>query len=95
MEYNVLRLYNELHKMKKELLTKQLDGKKMSDTVAVMINEEISDIEQAINKIDSGTFGRCETSNELIPFEILSIIPTIRTKKDVEVIRKHFKKSLN
>ncbi|WP_099363075.1 TraR/DksA C4-type zinc finger protein [Fredinandcohnia onubensis] len=43
------------------------------------IKEDLSDVERAINKINSGTFGICEETGAEIPIEKLRILPTART----------------
>ncbi len=43
------------------------------------IKEDLSDVERALNKINSGTFGICEETGAEIPFEKLRILPTART----------------
>jgi DnaK suppressor protein len=43
------------------------------------IKEDLSDVERALNKINSGTFGICEETGAEIPIEKLRILPTART----------------
>jgi len=42
------------------------------------IKEDLSDVERALNKINSGTFGICEETGAEIPIEKLRILPTAR-----------------
>ncbi|TVP84159.1 MAG: molecular chaperone DnaK [Alkalicoccus sp.] len=41
--------------------------------------DELHDVEEALAKIEEGTYGICEVSGEEIPFERLEAVPTART----------------
>ncbi|PTL40311.1 TraR/DksA C4-type zinc finger protein [Alkalicoccus saliphilus] len=44
--------------------------------------DELYDVEEALAKIEEGTYGICEVSGEEIPFERLEAVPTARTTVD-------------
>ncbi len=66
----------------------KLETNEVSAFVKPYVIEEINDIESAINKIKTGTFGMCEISGELIPGEILELIPTIKTIQEIKSMDK-------
>ncbi|MFT4413489.1 TraR/DksA C4-type zinc finger protein [Fredinandcohnia humi] len=43
------------------------------------IKEDLRDVERALNKMKEGTYGICEETGEVIPYEKLRILPTART----------------
>jgi RNA polymerase-binding transcription factor DksA len=90
MEADYRKLYTELRKTKQEL-QERLNS---HVTIEPFIKEEIQDIEIAMNKILTGSYGRCEQSGELIPKEILDLIPTIKSLKDMESIGHFFRKPI-
>lgn len=93
MAANHEKLYSELRKTKEELLDKLVTNE-VSAFVKPYIIEEINDIETAINKIKTGTFGMCEISGELIPGEILELIPTIKTIQEIKSMDKYYRKPM-
>lgn len=46
--------------------------------VREMLDDRIDAIDEALNKIDEGTFGECEECDEDIPLEILKVNPESR-----------------
>lgn len=46
------------------------------------MEEELSDIEVALQKIENGTYGTCEVTGQQIPQERLDVLPTARTIKE-------------
>ena len=93
MEANVKRLYSELRRTKEELV-ERLDDHLCSPKVQLLIQDELQDVDDAISKITAGTYGTCELSGELIPFEILEAIPTIKSIREVENIGLFCRKSI-
>lgn len=85
MEARDVKLYRELRKTRTELMF-QLSKKDSSPLVRPYIEEELRDINIAIDKMENGTFGRCEISGELLPYELLEMIPTLKTKSDCKLI---------
>ena len=43
------------------------------------IEGELKDIETALQKLEKGTFGTCEISGELIPEDLLTMVPTFKS----------------
>lgn len=65
-----------------------------NSTLMYHIKEELQDVERALFKIKNGTYGVCEETKEVIPFEKLRIIPTARTVYDFFFQELYEKKSL-
>mgnify|MGYP000980178435 CR=1 FL=1 len=84
-------LYSELRNTKKELIGR-LSEKELSAAIESIIIEEIKDIESAIQKMNTGIYGKCEISGELIPLEVLHVMPTIKTMDDIEDLGPYFRK---
>lgn len=92
MDLNTNEIYSDLRKTKAELL-QRMNNSNCSPLVKPYIEEDLKDIETAIKKIEKGTFGTCEISGELMPMELLQIIPTLKSIDDCKtvsyVISKH------
>ncbi|MFS0823683.1 TraR/DksA C4-type zinc finger protein [Bacillus sp. 1P02SD] len=84
----------ELELTKKELLSRLrqstqyevsqefLFQNQQSEKEKIIINhikEDLYDVERALNKMNSGSFGICEETGAEIPIEKLRILPTART----------------
>jgi hypothetical protein len=93
MEHQLYEIYSELRKTKKELEEKYR-RKDVNPLIKEFIQDEIDDIEHALNKMESGEFGKCEFSGELIPFHYLAVIPTLRSIQDVKSIERFYKKTI-
>jgi len=85
MDLNTDEIYSNLRKTKNELL-KRISNENGSPLVRPYIEAELTDIETAIKKIENGTFGTCELSGELMPRELLHIIPTLKTIEDCKTV---------
>ena len=83
MEAKVKKLYSELRRTKEELV-ERLENRACSSKIQLFIKDELQDVEWAMGKISAGTYGTCEVSGELIPFEILEAIPTIKSISEIE-----------
>ncbi|NMD69430.1 hypothetical protein HHO41_03950 [Bacillus sp. DNRA2] len=94
MEANMAQLYSELRKTSDELLTR-MTSQNGSPQIQAILKEELADIETAMNKIKTGEFGKCEISGEMIPLEVLRMMPTIKTIKDIDSINSFFRKPFN
>ncbi|UQD51639.1 hypothetical protein C0971_06040 [Bacillus methanolicus] len=92
MENQHNEIYSELRKMKAELEEKS-KRKISNELIKEFIQEEIQDIEYTLKKIETGEFGKCEISGELIPFHYLTSIPTLRSAKDIKKVERFYKKS--
>ncbi|MFE8699001.1 hypothetical protein ACFYKX_00050 [Cytobacillus sp. FJAT-54145] len=93
MDANQEKLYLELRKTRKEIVERLEEGQG-SDLIKPMLKEELRDIEIALEKIQNGEFGRCEFSGELIPENLLMMVPTIKTMKDCKNIDRFFCKPI-
>ena len=86
-------LYSELRKTRMELI-ERLEDNNSSSSIKPIIKAELLDVEDTLNKIELGLFGRCEISGELIPDELLSMVPTIKSLDDYEKIDSYFRKGI-
>ena len=86
MDLNANPLYSELRSTKKELMEK-LESGNCSSLVKPFIEEELKDVEKALQKFETGTFGTCEMSGELLPEKILSIVPTLTSLEDCKTLQ--------
>lgn len=93
MEATIETLYSELRNTRKELLEK-LQDENASTLIRPIIEDELKDILAAIEKIENGTYGRCEISGELIPYEILISLPTAKTLDDFHYLKTFYRKPL-
>ncbi|QED47469.1 hypothetical protein [Cytobacillus dafuensis] len=93
MDAKAEALYSELRKIRQELI-ERLEYKDASSLIRPIIQEELSDIEDTLNKIEMGLYGKCEISGELIPEELLEMVPTIKTLDDCFKIDGYFRKAL-
>ncbi|MGP7817583.1 hypothetical protein [Niallia sp. 01092] len=93
MNKNLEKLYTELRMTQIELIT-TLRVKRESK-INHYIEAELYDVEESMKRLESGNFGTCEISGELIPEDILAIIPTIKSKKDVQEMQSYYRKSLH
>ncbi|MEH7122935.1 hypothetical protein V7122_14970 [Bacillus sp. JJ1532] len=86
-------LYSELRKTRMELM-ERLEDNNSSSLIKPIIKAELLDVEDTLNKIELGLFGRCEISGELIPEELLTMVPTIKSLDDYEKIDCYFRKGI-
>jgi RNA polymerase-binding transcription factor DksA len=93
MEAQDQELYSELRKMRKELQESLYNGK-CSNLIRPIIEDELKDIEETIERMEAGKFGLCEISGELIPDELLIMVPTLKSLDDVDKISKYFCKPI-
>lgn len=93
MEAQEKELYSELRKMRKELKDSLHNGK-CSSLIRPIIEDELKDIEETIERMEEGKFGLCEISGELIPDELLLMVPTLKSLDDVDNISKYFCKPI-
>ncbi|UPM53124.1 TraR/DksA family transcriptional regulator [Gottfriedia acidiceleris] len=54
------------------------------------MQNDLYDIEIALQKIDHGLFGYCEVTGQAIPIEKLKVLPTGRTLEDFSFVRNHY-----
>ncbi|MBB6443765.1 hypothetical protein [Bacillus benzoevorans] len=92
MDMNTNEIYSELRKTKQELL-QRLEDHNGSPLVKPYILGELKDIESALNKLEKGTFGTCEISGEILPQDLLALIPILKSVEDCQTIRYFFRKT--
>ncbi|WP_318504878.1 hypothetical protein [Bacillus sp. T3] len=90
---DLAKLYTELRKSSKELQNR-LNVNTGSPTLQSLIMEEIQDVENAIQKITLGNYGKCEISGEQIPFDFLKVMPTIKTMEDIDGLHHFYRKPI-
>ncbi|GLB61249.1 hypothetical protein [Cytobacillus sp. NCCP-133] len=86
-------LYSELRNTRQEILERLMEGNS-SALIKPLLLEELQDIEQTLNKIERGDFGKCEISGELLPEDLLQMIPTLKTMEDCSKLGKYYRKSI-
>jgi len=87
------KLFLELRQTKEEIQY-SLSNKLRQDWLTTVLEEELADINTAIQKLENGKFGQCEISGEFLPADLLNMIPTLKTQKDSEYLESYFKKSI-
>ncbi|MFL6560711.1 MAG: hypothetical protein ACJ8MO_31930 [Bacillus sp. (in: firmicutes)] len=87
------KLFLELRQTKDEIEF-SLSTKRKQDWFTAVLQEELSDINTAIQKLENGKFGECEISGEFLPEDLLNMIPTLKSQKDSEYLESYFKKPI-
>ncbi|MCM3569136.1 hypothetical protein [Neobacillus mesonae] len=87
------KMFLELRQTKLEL-EQSLKKKDKSDWLAVILKAELEDVDNALAKIENGKYGQCEMSGELLPEDLLHMIPTVKTLKDSENVETFYKKPI-
>lgn len=90
MEINTNKIYSELRQTKHELL-ERLEN--CSALVKPYIISELKDIDNALKKLETGSFGTCEISGELLPQDLLAMVPTLKSIDDCKMISYFIRKS--
>ncbi|CAI9386183.1 hypothetical protein BACSP_01519 [Bacillus sp. T2.9-1] len=93
MNSTIEKLYTELRITQIELATTL--RVKRDSKINKYIEEELKDVEETMQKLENGNFGMCEMSGELLPVDLLEMIPTIRTKEDINSIQAYYRKSIH
>ncbi|MDR6124255.1 RNA polymerase-binding transcription factor DksA [Bacillus sp. SLBN-46] len=88
------KLFLELRQTRKEI-EHSLRNKKRQEWLTSILEEELADINTAIHKFEAGNFGHCEISGELIPDDLLSMIPTLKSLEDSHYLQTYYKKSIS
>lgn len=91
---DLAKLYTEL-RISSEELQERLNVNIGSTALQSLIIEEIQDIENAMQKIALGNYGKCEISGEQIPCDFLKVMPTIKTMEDIDGIHHFYRKPLS
>ncbi|WP_338469889.1 hypothetical protein R4Z10_13855 [Niallia sp. XMNu-256] len=84
MDQQYIEIYSELRKTRQELIEKIHS---CSPIVKPFIEEELQDVETALMKLEKGTYGTCEISGELIPSELLLVVPTLKSMEDCKTLQ--------
>nr|WP_295973956.1 hypothetical protein [uncultured Bacillus sp.] len=92
MDLNTNEIYSELRKTKQELL-ERLENDCSSPLIKPYLLGELQDIDRALEKLERGTFGTCEISGELLPADVLLMIPTLKSMDDCKTIRYFLRKA--
>ena len=90
MDRNINEIYSELRKTKEELI-QRLENENCSQLVKPYIEGELDDIETALKKLESGTYGTCEISGEIMPEHLLSMVPTLKSIEDCKMMSYFFR----
>ncbi|MFE8695256.1 hypothetical protein ACFYKT_02665 [Cytobacillus sp. FJAT-53684] len=93
MDAKVEKLYSELRNTRQELVEKLMD-ENSSKLIRPFILDELFDIENTLQKIETGSFGKCEVSGELLPDDILAEVPTLKSLDDCSRLDYYYRKSL-
>src|SRR3954447_5310443 len=86
-------LFLELRKTQLEIL-RSLKNKQDNEWMVPILKDELADITTAIQKLQDGNFGHCETSGEPLPEDLLKIIPTIKSSKDSKNLENYYRKPI-
>ena len=87
-------LFWELRKTQLEIV-RSLRNKQKNEWIVTVLEDELADISTAIQKLEEGNFGQCETSGEPIPEYFLKIMTTIKTSRDSEILEHFYRKPIN
>lgn len=87
-------LYMELRQTEQEIRD-ALQKKTQAGWLKELLEKELTDIEKTINKFEIGNYGQCEISGELIPYDLLKVIPTLKSINEFQSIGSFYRKSLN
>jgi RNA polymerase-binding transcription factor DksA len=90
MDRNINEIYSELRKTKEELI-QRLENENCSLLARPYIEGELDDIETALKKLESGTYGTCEISGEIMPERLLSMVPTLKSIEDCKMMSYFFR----
>lgn len=91
MDAIVSMLYEELLQIEKESL-RSLEERNKNNWLCPILKEEIADIRDALHKIENGNFGKCDISGGLIPYQLLALIPTIKTINEFKSLELFYRK---
>ncbi|PKG25239.1 hypothetical protein [Niallia nealsonii] len=90
MNMKLEELYTELRMTQIELIT-TLRVKRASK-INQYIEAELKDVEESMKRLENGDFGTCEISGELIPEDILAMIPIVKSKQDIQQMQYFYRK---
>jgi RNA polymerase-binding transcription factor DksA len=85
------KLYEELRDIEREM-NGRLENDLVHFKIKKYVEDELKDIQSTLQKMENGEFGKCEMSGELIPFDLLYAVPTVKTFNDFNEMKSYFKK---
>jgi RNA polymerase-binding transcription factor DksA len=88
------KLFLELRQTQEEILM-SLKNKEKNDWIMEILEEELIDINAAIEKLENGSYGQCDDSGEPLPDHLLKIMPTIKSNKDRETMEYFYRKPIS
>ncbi|MGX6442018.1 hypothetical protein ACWM35_02135 [Neobacillus sp. K501] len=88
------KLFLELRQTQEEILT-SLKSKEKNEWIMTILEEELTDINAAIEKLENGCYGQCDDSGEPFPDYLLKIMPTIKSTKDRETMEHFYRKPIS
>lgn len=95
MEGNLDYIYKELRETRNELISYlNKNAAQSNEKIMPYIKAELKDIDDALKKIQYGEYGKCEFSGELLPYEILQIIPTVKSANETAHLERFCRKPL-
>jgi RNA polymerase-binding transcription factor DksA len=87
------QLFWELRKTQIEI-ERSLKNKHKNEWMVPLLKDELADIISAIQKLEDGNFGQCESSGEPLPEDLLRIMPTIKSSKDSDELETYYRKPI-
>lgn len=88
------KLFLELRQTQVEIV-QSLKNKEKNDWILAILEEELTDINAAIEKLENGSYGQCDYSGEPFPDHLLKIMPTIKSTKDRETMEHFYRKPIS
>lgn len=88
------KLFLELRQTQEEIV-QSLKNKEKNQWIMAILEEELIDINAAIEKIENGNYGQCDDSGEPFPDYLLKIMPTIKSIKDRETMEHFYRKPIS
>ncbi len=86
-------LLEELRQSEEEIL-QSLQKIDSNIQIKGILEDELADIRLALQKAANGNYGLCEISGEMIPADLLKLIPTIKTVNDVSNLESFYRKPI-
>lgn len=88
------KLFLELRQTQEEIV-QSLKRKDKQEWMKSILEDELKDIQSALSKLKSGSFGHCEFSGEPLPGDLLQLIPTMKSTKDTETLEHFYRKPID
>ncbi|OLS42033.1 hypothetical protein [Bacillus sp. MRMR6] len=88
------KLFSELRQTQLEIM-EALQSKQEDEWITPILQDELADINLAIEKFVNGNFGHCETTGKPLPDDLLCMLPTVKTAKDTELVNHYYRKPIH